>query len=272
MNGGKILYAHVFQGLRFSYSSGIRLVDSINFLTMPLAKFTATFGLETKKGYYPHLFNTQANLEYVGEIPEEKYFIPDSMTEKGYQDFKKWYTEKQAEMERDGSVWDNKKELVEYCHADVQLLRKGCLRFRELTMQHAYGHDPFQENTQSSSALKIFQTYLMKPNQFAALPVSMVRELKPGFSGGRTGATKLYYKCSGDERIEYDDFTSLYPWVCKNGLYPVDHPVIYNALYMDPADLPDMEEGLSLWKVDVTCPQNLYHPLLHTKSEKLISI
>jgi hypothetical protein len=38
----------------------IRVIDSLNFLPMALAKLPACFGIsELKKGYFPHLFNTQ---------------------------------------------------------------------------------------------------------------------------------------------------------------------------------------------------------------------
>jgi len=40
----------------------MRLVDSCNFLTMPLRNFPSTFGIsELKKGYFPYKFDTLAN-------------------------------------------------------------------------------------------------------------------------------------------------------------------------------------------------------------------
>jgi hypothetical protein len=38
--------------------------------------------------------------------------------------------------------------------------------------------------------------------------------------GGRTNAIKLYHKCEQDETIKYVDYTSLYPFVMKYGVYP----------------------------------------------------
>ena len=51
-------------------------------------------------------------------------------------------------------------------------------------------------------------------------------ELREAFFGGRTGAVSLYHRVTGDEQIRYVDVTSEYPWVNKNGVYPVGHPVI----------------------------------------------
>ena len=50
------MYCHVSSGLN------IRLLDSLNFLNMPLSQPPKSFELvEMKKGYFPHLYNTQEN-------------------------------------------------------------------------------------------------------------------------------------------------------------------------------------------------------------------
>ena len=61
MQGGKVLYFTVPKDKVFARTSGLCFVDSLNFLKMPLSAFTKTFGLKTKKGFYPHFFNTAAN-------------------------------------------------------------------------------------------------------------------------------------------------------------------------------------------------------------------
>ena len=44
--------------------------------------------------------------------------------------------------------------------------------------------------------------------------------------GGRTNAIRLHYKCKPGEKIKYMDYTSLYPDIMKNGIFPIDHPDI----------------------------------------------
>ena len=48
--------------------------------------------------------------------------------------------------------------------------------------------------------------------------------------GGRTNSTKLYQEIdeSSSEEIKYIDVRSLYPYVCKYGLFPLGHPTIYS--------------------------------------------
>ena len=47
---------------------------------------------------------------------------------------------------------------------------------------------------------------------------------RDAFCGGRTNAAKLYHQTTENEKIHYIDYTSLYPWVNKNALYPKGHP------------------------------------------------
>ena len=53
-SGTKIMYMKLDKGLN------IRILDSLNFLPMPLAKLPKSFGLtEMKKGFFPHFYNTK---------------------------------------------------------------------------------------------------------------------------------------------------------------------------------------------------------------------
>ena len=51
--------------MHMSVSTGglnIRFLDSLNFLSMPLAQLPKSFGLEElEKGFFPHFFNTKEN-------------------------------------------------------------------------------------------------------------------------------------------------------------------------------------------------------------------
>ena len=76
----------------------IRFIDSINFVNDALETFPKTFGLkELKKGYFPHIFNTRGNQNYVGAIPAKYYYDPDHMKPSKREAFLKWYDECVAE-------------------------------------------------------------------------------------------------------------------------------------------------------------------------------
>jgi len=49
---------------------------------MHLSAFPKTFGItELKKGHFPHFFNTTANWDYEGPLPDMEYYGPDSLKE-----------------------------------------------------------------------------------------------------------------------------------------------------------------------------------------------
>ena len=49
----------------------LTFIDSISFLPMALRKLPEASGLSVTKSWYPHFFNTKANLNYVGPIPDK---------------------------------------------------------------------------------------------------------------------------------------------------------------------------------------------------------
>ena len=70
----------------------LKIIDSSNFVQGPLSYFPKTFGLtELKKGYFPHLFNTKENENYVGPIPDKKYYNYNQMKPEARKEFLEWY-------------------------------------------------------------------------------------------------------------------------------------------------------------------------------------
>ena len=73
------MYCKVGRGLN------IKILDSLNFLNMPLDNLPKSFALkEMKKGYFPHLYNTQEknNLEgskFSPHLPPLQYYDVDNV-------------------------------------------------------------------------------------------------------------------------------------------------------------------------------------------------
>ena len=79
--------------------------------------------------------------------------------------------------------------------------------------------------------------------------------------GGRTNAVKLYYRCPPESKVQYVDFTSLYPSVQRDGgAYPLGHPAIVTEF----EKVEDALRYFGLHKVKVLPPRNLYFPVLGT--------
>lgn len=106
--------------------------------------------------------------------------------------------------------------------------------------------------------------------------------IRDAFFGGRVEPMKLYYKCRPNEKIEYYDFTSLYPSVLEGKFkgitaatrdtitytyFPIGH-----GIHVIPEENNyDISTFFGFIKCDVECPQDLYIPLLPERRDgKLI--
>jgi hypothetical protein len=108
----------------------IRCIDTLSFIPIKLSAFPETFDIQQhRKSFFPYKFaNTlqSVNYEYVGKIPDEKWFEPEKKSEKELEEFQLWY---QARVNDSTFVYDFKKELISYNMLDTQILRIGALKF-----------------------------------------------------------------------------------------------------------------------------------------------
>ena len=175
MTGQKILYFECGQ---------LKFKDSMSFLNMPLENFTKTFGLtELKKGYFPHKFNREENLNYEGLIPDLKYYETACMNTKKKEAVEKWHAEEMLK----GESWNFKKELLEYCESDVKLLKEGCLTFAA-DFEKECGFNPLKENITIASACHNF----WRNNQM--IPYSIAVEPPHGWSGLRPAQSQIGFQ------------------------------------------------------------------------------
>jgi hypothetical protein len=54
---------------------------SVSFMPYALRKLPEAFGLIASKTWYPHYFNTKANMHYVGKIPDISSYGADAMSD-----------------------------------------------------------------------------------------------------------------------------------------------------------------------------------------------
>ena len=155
-NGAKLLQVTM---------DNIKFIDSLSFFQMPLSAFPKTFGLtELKKGFFPHLFNTPPNQTYRGSIPDKSFFMPECMSISKRSEFDRWYSEQLA------VDHDFQKKLLEYCESDVQLLKQGCMKFKEVFEPRTL-FDPFNHMTIASACNRDLRQNRMEPNTIANEPL-----------------------------------------------------------------------------------------------------
>ena len=166
MRGNKIVSAQI--------CNDITLLDSYAFVTSALSKFPKIFSIEEeKKGFFPHLFNRVEFYNYKGPIPSFEWYDPDTFSVEKRKEFFQWY-EEQIEQEVE---FDFEREMVTYCHSDVQLLRLGMSKFRELFLNLEksdgthIGVDPFNHITIASVAFEgIYLKYFLPEETIITVP------------------------------------------------------------------------------------------------------
>lgn len=154
----------------------IEFIDSLNFLLAPLTQLPKTFGLDsdTRKKYFPHFYNTDANLNVrLNRLPDVKYYGFESMAETERKSFLEWHhlNRNQPFCLRD--------ELPIYCEMDVRILRQSCCKFRSLILAQT-GLDPFRTSaTIAKLTMQIFQYRFLELGTIANVPENGYRPADP---------------------------------------------------------------------------------------------
>ena len=144
----------------------IRFIDSLNFLQMTLNKFSKTFGIdELKKDYFPHYFNKKCHKNYIGPIPSKKHYGYNQMKPDNQTKILKWYDDHVSE----NYVFDFQKEIIEYCRSDVDILRRGMMKFREDFIQ-LENIDPLGYIMIASVRMTIYRSNYMPKKTTAVVP------------------------------------------------------------------------------------------------------
>ena len=163
-----------------SFKSGpLTFIDSLCFLPMPLASFASTFNLtELKKGFFPHLFNTPDNQNYVGRIPDLEFYDPDGMMAEKKEELHQWH----SDQVKRNVLFAFKQELLDYCKSDVALLKAGCQAFQR-EFQSQAGFNPMAECFTIASACNLYwrKKHLTK-NTIAVEPIRGWRGAQVNYS------------------------------------------------------------------------------------------
>ena len=108
----------------------IKVMDTLNFLSMKLEDLPACLGVDIQpKKYFPIWFNDNRQRTYIGPFPPVEAFNLQGMDKDKRADFDTWYS-----LQKD-TIFDLQKTLYEYCSHDVHLLRKCALKFQKTVQE-----------------------------------------------------------------------------------------------------------------------------------------
>ncbi|CAG5950759.1 unnamed protein product [Menidia menidia] len=116
---------------------------------------------DQSKVFFPHLFSSENNLNYVGSFLLPSCYAAELMDPAERQRFDTWYSEASK-----GSFDFQKK--AHYCKNDVEILYKGCMKFREEFFKET-NVNPFKCITIASSCMKVFTSNFL-PAESLAIP------------------------------------------------------------------------------------------------------
>ena len=147
----------------------IRLIDSLNFLQMPLSKFPAAFGLDLttySKGDFPFKFNIFEKQNYIGPMPGIEFYATDTKKDKKTRhEFIAWHDN----LIKSNYIFDFQKEMYTYCAQDVTILRLCCV-------------DPFCYCTIATSVMAVYRSKYLKEKTIGIIPKNLYRDSNKPFS------------------------------------------------------------------------------------------
>jgi hypothetical protein len=164
MNGNKVLKATV---------GNIKFLDSLLMFQQPLAELPKAFGFDSmvKKGFFPHSFHNKENIDYIGPIPEPKYFGIEYMKKKHLKEFNSWYEQEKNKMVLNNTLYNMKEKLIKYCENDVLILLNCIQVFRKI-YKDVTAIDPITRCfTLASMGLEIFKARILPEKTIGVTPI-----------------------------------------------------------------------------------------------------
>lgn len=151
----------------------LKFLDSMMFLPMALSKLPETLelGPGVAKGYCAYLFNTAKNMNYIGDIPAIEFFDIGSMNCKNREKFIMWHAQQVSQK----VIYNHREALISYCIDDVSILRKSCMKFKELLMQEGNINPLLECISLASSCSLIFRRNYLTDFTLGILPITNYR-------------------------------------------------------------------------------------------------
>lgn len=169
--GGKFLQINVKYKV-YEEEYQLTLFDSYLILLSSLDKLANNFDVDSKKGIYPYTFANENNLNYVGEVPDFKYFDKKiSLSE--YNNYKSKYNYN----------WSLKNETNNYCFNDCIVLHKIIVKFRELMLDY-FRVDITKSPTAASLSMRVYRAKYLKNKIIPNIPIEIYNILVNSYFGG----------------------------------------------------------------------------------------
>jgi DNA polymerase type B, organellar and viral len=222
----------------------IKIRDSLLLLLNSLHKLCKSFSVENPKIIFPIFFVNESNLNYIGEIPDIKYFKDIDL--KSYKNYISNYN----------GLWNLKNETIRYCNLDCISLYQILFKFNNMIFE-LFGKNIHHYPTLPSLAMGIFRSNFMGKENIPQLSGKIANDIRAGYTGG---ATDMYIPISKPGvKIKSLDINSLYPSQMEAQLMPVGLPTYFEG------DIRKIDENaFGFFYCKIIAPDDIKHPILQT--------
>ena len=218
--------------------------DTLKILLASLRNLAKVFGVETQKSIFPYSFVNENNLDYVGPVPDFKYF--DNITIKEYNEYCLIFN----------NNWNLREEAIKYCEIDCISLYQVILKFSNMIFD-LFKINIHNYSTLSSIAFAIFRTHFLEKGEIPQIYGQISKDIRQGYTGG---AVDMYIpRPPKGTKIFCYDVNSLYPFVMDQFDMPVGKPTQF---YGDIRKIDPNAFGFFYCKI--ITPDNLKHPIIQT--------
>ncbi|CAL2042901.1 unnamed protein product [Caenorhabditis brenneri] len=118
LDGTKLIYLR---------HKGVKLVDSMKYLTMSLSGLGKTFEVDSLKGDFPVCFIRPENYDYIGKLPDDKEYALENKSADVKAKLQKFLAEERSS----GKQFNFFEELKKYCYNDVYMLAASMASFEK---------------------------------------------------------------------------------------------------------------------------------------------
>jgi hypothetical protein len=223
----------------------LKFKDSYLILLHNLRKLCKSFDVKNSKSIFPHFFVNENNLDYIGRIPDFKFF--DKINQNEYNDYKARFDN-----------WNLKNEAIKYCELDCISLYQVIYKFNDMIF-NLFNMNVHHYPTLPSLAFAIFRSNFMnnKENLIPQLFGKIADDIRKGYTGG--SCDMFIPKSKSGIKIKCYDVNSLYPYIMQSKLMPVGFPTFFkgNIRKIDP-------NAFGFFFVKVIAPDNIKHPIIQT--------
>lgn len=165
-----------------------------------LKDVSSSFKLNIQKGVFPYKFPKSDNLNYIGSVPELKFWNSEN--------------DRDEYIKLNGNSFNLKEYCVKYCLMDSTLVEK--IGLLHLEQSKGFINDKMYDvqscPTGAGVALKIFSQTFLKDTLYQS-PEKIQKIERLAYKGGRTEVFKKYFKSNEKNKyLYYYDINSSYPF------------------------------------------------------------